>query len=145
MIETRYLADANVLIALVDGDHSQHIVARHWFDELGKTHWGTCVLTQSGFLRLMTNPKVSGSSMEEAAETLKYLIGHPGHSFWVITEGWAVITEPFSRRIFGHQQVTDAFLLGFAVRENGVLVTFDKGLRHLAGKSYASNLLVLEG
>jgi len=46
--------------------------------------------------------------------------------------------------LFGHQQVTDAYLLGLAVKENGVLVTFDRGIKYLAGSQFQRNLLVLE-
>ena len=35
-------------------------------------------------------------------------------------------------------------LLGLAIRENGVLVTFDRHLKHLAGAEFAVNLLVLQ-
>jgi predicted nucleic acid-binding protein len=40
--------------------------------------------------------------------------------------------------------VTDAYLLGLAIREDGVLVTFDRGLRYMAGAEFSRNLLVLE-
>jgi hypothetical protein len=54
------------------------------------------------------------------------------------------LTASFRDRIFGPQQVTDAYLLGLAIKENGVLVTFDRGLRYLAGPQFSRNLLVLE-
>jgi predicted nucleic acid-binding protein len=40
--------------------------------------------------------------------------------------------------------VTDAYLLGLAIKESGILVTFDRGLRYLAGSEFSRNLLVLE-
>ena len=61
-----------------------------------------------------------------------------------MVEGWAVTVEPFRARVFGHQQITDAYLLGLAVKEGGVLVTLDKGIRYIAGEKYARNVLVLE-
>ncbi len=63
--------------------------------------------------------------------------------YWAIVDSWATITAPCSARIFGHQQVTDAYLLGLAIKEHGVLVTFDSGIRVLAGSEYGRNLRVL--
>jgi len=37
----------------------------------------------------------------------------------------------FGRRLVGHQQVTDAYLLALALRRGGVLVTFDGGVAAL--------------
>ena len=59
-------------------------------------------------------------------------------------EGWVSLAKPFQERLFGHQQITDAYLLGLAVRESGVLVTLDKAIRYMAGPKYAKHLLVLE-
>jgi hypothetical protein len=61
-----------------------------------------------------------------------------------MTNGWAVLTAPFASRIFGHQQVTDAYLLGLAVKENGVLVTFDRGIKFMAGAEFRENVLILK-
>jgi len=44
---------------------------------------------------------------------------------------------------FGHQQITDAYLLGLAIKQGGVLVTFDKAIQFLAGAEYGKNVLVL--
>jgi len=63
---------------------------------------------------------------------------------WLNRDGWAALTAPFADRIFGHQQVTDAYLLGLAIKEDGVLVTFDRGLKYMAGAEFSRNLLVLE-
>jgi predicted nucleic acid-binding protein len=62
----------------------------------------------------------------------------------MINDKWADVTAPFAARVAGHQQVTDAYLLGLAIKEKGVLVTFDKAIKYLAGSDYSSNLLVLE-
>jgi hypothetical protein len=40
--------------------------------------------------------------------------------------------------------VTDAFLLGLAIREDGELVRFDRGLKYMAGSEFRRNLSVLE-
>lgn len=45
---------------------------------------------------------------------------------------------------YGTKQVTDAYLLGLAVRDGLVLVTMNKAILHLAGKEHTNNALLLE-
>ena len=142
--KARYLADVNVLIALTDEEHVHHGMATSWFDGYGRHDWGVCALTGTGFMRLMTNPKVGSHSVEEATEAMAALINHPGYRFWPIVDYWATLAAPFIERVFGHQQITDAYLLGLAVKEGGVLVTMDRTVKYLAGTQYGMNVLVLE-
>jgi toxin-antitoxin system PIN domain toxin len=140
----KYLADVNVLIALTDDGHIHHERATQWFDTSGHHDWGVCAFVEAGFLRIMANPKVGSHSIEEATEALAILIHHPGYRFWPITDDWARLAAPFLERVFGHQQITDAYLLGLAVKEGGVLVTMDTAIKYLAGNQYSKNVLVLE-
>jgi predicted nucleic acid-binding protein len=93
---------------------------------------------------LLTNPKVGSLSIEVASEVLASLIHHPGYRFWPINDDWTTLAAPFIDRVYGHQQITDAYLLGLAIKEDGVLVTMDKAITFLAGKKYSRNVLVLE-
>lgn len=104
-------------------------------------------MTEVGYVRIVTNP-ASGPivrSAPQAAALLDDLARHPGYRRWRIADSWTTLTAPFATRISGHKHVTDACLLGLAIKEDGVLVTFDRGLRYLAGAEFARNLLVLEG
>ena len=47
--------------------------------------------------------------------------------------GFVEAAKAFAGRIIGHQQVTDAYLLGLALHKKGKLVTLDRGVRSLAG------------
>ena len=104
-----------------------------------------CPLTETGFVRVTTNPAFGGATrtVAQATAILSELAKRPGYRYWPIAEKWAILTAPFAARVLGHQQVTDAYLLGLAVKEKGVLVTFDQGLRYLAGREFGGNLLVL--
>jgi toxin-antitoxin system PIN domain toxin len=147
LTERVHLADINVLVALHEGGHPHHRAAKRWFDSrLANGHgsaWATCLLTQAGFIRLMTNPRVGSHSLEEATKALALLTSRSRHTFWPIADDWSALSAPFAERLFGHQQVTDACLLGLAVRQYGVLVTMDKTISHLAGSKYRANLLLL--
>ena len=142
MSKLKYLADLNVLIALTDENHVHFAKAMQWLDGTGYCDWGVCALTGSGLLRLLTNPKVGSLSIEVASEVLASLIDHPGYRFWPIASGWTTLVAPFADRVFGHQQVTDAYLLGLAVKENGVLVTLDKAIRYMAWPKYTKHFVL---
>lgn len=142
----RYLLDLNTLIFLADTESPSHAPARKWFDASGKDDWGVCPLTEAGFVRITTNPAYGGAnrSIAQATAILAGFSAHPGYRYWPVTESWTTLTAPFSARLLGHQQVTDAYLLGLAVKHNGVLVTFDRGIKYLAGTQFSQNLLVLK-
>ena len=141
-----YLLDLNVLIALVDSGHQHFQTAQDWFISSGKDHVGLCPLTEAGFLRITTNPayRPAPRTIEEAIAILQVLKGHPRFGYWEIKESWVDLTARFAVRIRGHQQVTDAYLLGLAIKENGVLVTFHKGIQYMAGAEFNKNVLLLQ-
>lgn len=142
----RNLLDLNVLIALTDDSHQHYKRAWDWLRIPGQQSWGICPLTESGYVRVTTNPAAhSGArTLAKSSAVLTELTREPGYCYWPISESWATLTAPFADRIFGHQQVTDAYLLGLAIKEDGVLVTFDRGLKYMAGPEFSRNLLVLE-
>lgn len=139
-----YLLDVNALIALADSEHEHYLAMVNWFDREGHTNWGFCPLTEAGFIRVTINPVMKARTLEQAITILQLLKGHPGCRNWAIDTSWVDLTAPFAARIRGHQQVMDALLLGLVIKQDGVLVTFDRGLRGLAGAEFSRNLLVLE-
>ena len=143
MSKQRYLLDVNVLIALTEQGHIHHQTVMKWFNTPG-LDWGLCAFSEAGLLRVTANSNVGRVSVSEASEILKALEMNPGYRYWPITVSWSSLAEPFCERIYGHQQITDAYLLGLAIKENGVLVTLDKAFKFLAGERYSKHLLVLE-
>jgi toxin-antitoxin system PIN domain toxin len=141
--KVKHLFDVNVLIALTEPEHMHHRLVMKWFGTPG-LDWGLCAFSEAGFLRITTNPKVGSHSLGESTHVLAGLAKRPGHRFWPMTASWASLTAPFAERVFGHQQITDAYLLGLAVKEGGVLVTLDKAIRYMAGERYSKYVLVLE-
>lgn len=143
MSKRRYLLDTNVLIALTVEDHEHHETVNAWFTEGAPKDWGICPFTESGFLRVMSNPRVGGHTLNEAIAVLQHLAALRGYRFWEISESWTALTASFRSRLFGHQQVTDAELLGLAIQQDGILVTLDVGLKFMAGEEYGRNVLLL--
>ena len=52
----RALLDVNVLIALLDADHSLHARATDWFASHARAGWASCPITQNGCVRIMSHP-----------------------------------------------------------------------------------------
>jgi hypothetical protein len=115
-----------------------------WLNGPGRHDWGVCALTGSGLLRLLANPKIGSLSIKEASEVMVSLIDHPGCRFWPMVDDWATLAAPFIEQVFGHQQITDAYLLGLAIKEEGILVTMDRAIQYMAGAKYSKNVLLLE-
>lgn len=142
----KHLLDVNVLIALTEPGHENYERTQQWFNSHADSPWGACPLTEAGFLRITTNSafRPGPRTFEQAIAILQALKRHPGYWFWEINRSWVDLTVRFSHRVFGHRQVTDAYLLGLAIQEDGVLVTFDRGMKYMAGDEFNRNLLVLE-
>jgi uncharacterized protein len=142
---TAFLLDVNVLIALVREDHSDHQIVKRWFKRLDGSHWATCPLTQAGFVRIVSNPRFLKRPPEvsEAVDMLKALTSLPGHRFWPMNVAFAEATQSMHMRLVGHQQVTDAYLLGLAVGMKGKLATLDRGIRSLADAELNSYVSII--
>jgi uncharacterized protein len=142
--KTRYLLDVNVLYALTTRDHIHHALVKAWFYDSPDLQWAVCAFTEAGYLRNATAPRSSQIAMSDATTTLKRLAGHPGYCYVPLTADWHILCRPFFARLYGTKQVTDAYLLGLAIREKLVLVTVDKGIVHLAGEHKRHVLLLTE-
>jgi predicted nucleic acid-binding protein len=92
----------------------------------------------------MTNPLIGGESMSGAILLLREIAALPNVAHLPVAPTWLELIEPLARRLVGHRQVTDALLLGLAIRQNAILVTLDQHIRALAAMEFAANLLVLE-
>lgn len=127
------LLDVNVLVALTWPTHVHHAAARRWFERHSGAGWATCPITQLGFVRLSSNPKIIRDAVapREAVAMLARLTALAGHLFWPDTIE-VDASGPFAALAFvGHRQATDAYLLALAQRQEGRLVTLDRGIGEL--------------
>jgi len=127
------LLDVNVLIALAWPHHPSHRAAGRWFAENVDEGWATCAFTQAAFVRILSNPAFSANrlSVADAVALLHLNVKHPAHVFWPMDIGLNEAVGRFRERLFGHQQVTDAYLLGLALHRDGGLATLDNSLLDL--------------
>lgn len=140
-----WLLDTNLLVALLWPAHEFHEAAQTWFARNQRGGWATCPLTQSGFVRVISNPLFSRDAVSpaEASERLAANLGSARHRFISASISFAKAVAPFAGRLRGHQQVTDAYLLGLAVHHGIRFATFDRALSVLAGGEHRAVLAIL--
>ena len=122
----RALLDVNVLIALLDADHSLHNRATQWFATHARSGWATCPITQNGCVRIMSHPGYPNHvSVRAIMGRLAEACANTFHEFWPDDVSLLDATVADSARIHGPRQLTDIYLLALAVRHKGQFVTFD--------------------
>ncbi len=139
-----FLLDVNVLIAIAWPNHVSHPVAHSWFRDNYSHGWVTSPVTESGFIRLSSNPKlvsevVTPNVCAQLLESLKKVGVHRE-----IEDNINLSKELASTSVHltGHRQVTDAHLALLGKAQDCTLVTLDSGAANLAKSLGAESLLV---
>lgn len=123
----RALLDVNVLLALFDLDHLHHRRAWSWLEREIEAGWASCVLTQNGFVRVMSQPGyTSPVSPAEAIERLGEATASEHHELWPCETSLLDPRVVERSHIHGARQVTDTYLLALAVARGGRFVTLDR-------------------
>jgi toxin-antitoxin system PIN domain toxin len=128
-----WLLDTDLLIALLWPSHEQHDLALKWFTRHRAKGWATCPFTEAGFVRIVSNPAFSRDAVRprEAIQVLAANTAAKDHVFWPDELPFAEAAAFAGARLLGHQQLTDAYLLGLAIRRGGVLATLDQRIAAL--------------
>ena len=129
----RALLDANALIALSWVQHKHHESMQDWFKKNARFGWSTCAFTQAAFVRVLLQPAFSGSALQvdEVVELLALTTAHAQHRYLSIDFSIRDVQVVCTGGLFGHRQITDAWLLTAAARSGHSLVTFDQGVASL--------------
>ena len=123
----RHLLDVNVWVALLDEAHVFHAQALAFVQRDG-VQIATCALVENGVIRVLNLPNYSvhgPAGFEAVSAKLAEICAVLDHEFWpddVSLRNPGHIVWP---RIFGHSQITDAYLLALAVAHQGCLATLD--------------------
>jgi hypothetical protein len=142
---TVHLLDVNVLVALVWPAHLGHLRTQDWFAENAKNGWASCPFTQAGCVRILSNPSFSRDAVtaQEAIKLLTANLNHPSHRFWPDDVSFPEAVYLVKKQMQGHQQVTDAYLLGLALHRKAKLATMDRGVASLLPKEKQSAVVIL--
>jgi toxin-antitoxin system PIN domain toxin len=128
-----YLPDVNLWLALAVAEHVHHRAAREWVDTAANDTIAFCRVTQMGFLRLLTNPRVMADDALRA--------GAAWHLLESLRKDERIVFSPEPRDIertwrsltaspsTGPNFWTDTYLAAFAQSTGYTLVTFDRGFR----------------
>lgn len=134
-----YFPDVNVWIAWVFEGHQHHGSAASWFEDLNRDTACFCRFTQIAFLRLLTHPSVMQQEVRSQAEAwtiYDLLLQDERVSFQEESDAGgveSVMRKLTSARYSSSKQWPDAYLVAFAQTAGLTLVTFDHGVRQMAG------------
>ncbi|HEY0757627.1 MAG TPA: TA system VapC family ribonuclease toxin [Acidisarcina sp.] len=143
MTEPVYLLDVNVLVAMVWPQHAFHARTNEWFETLSRPRWATCCFTEAAFVRLLSNSSFASPTLTtlSASDLLVANLQRAGHQFWPVDISFAEAIAPFSSKIAGYRQVTDAYLLGLAIHRRGKLATMDRAISTLLPRDEAHSYI----
>ncbi len=119
----KYLLDVNFLVAAMLDSHTQHAAADRWL--AGKS-LATCPLAETGFLRIVTHPKIYGVAMPVARAALGDFISR--HEALFVPDDLKALNSSAQNS----DQVTDFYLAELAAAHHLKLATFDTRISHRA-------------
>ena len=85
------------------------------------------------------------TTISNALTRLEEFSRHAGHLFWSDDISLSDGARIDRRRLSGHREITDAYLLALAVRNEGALATFDRGVRREAVPGAGADHLAVLG
>ena len=139
------LLDINVLIALLDENHTHHGTASDWLAGNIQHGWASCPLTQNGCVRIMSQQRYPNAfSVNDVMVRLQSAVSTRHHEFFAddisLLDDSAVDRE----RLLSPRQLTDVYLLALAVEHGARLVTLDKSIPIAAARqAVAESLMVI--
>ena len=132
------LPDLNVWLALTWPQHSHHPQAVHYWEQQAAERVLFCTLTALGLVRLLCQPKLMGTAVNNAAEASALLdalcrqtgvqLAEPEHN------GWEVFHQLMRDAALPARLCTDAHLAALAIANGWRLVSFDRDFEWFAGR-----------
>jgi uncharacterized protein len=125
----RVLFDVNALIAIVDEEHVHHRIVHEWWAANRSSGWATCPLTENGLARIMSQSGYKNRvNTTFAIDLLSEQVGEGDHVFWPDDISLRDNSVFDAGSILGPGQITDAYLLALAVKNDGRLATLDRSV-----------------
>jgi len=107
-----------------------HQRAQEWFAQNSNMAGPLVTFTQASCVRILSNPSFSSDAVTPQ-EALKLLTTRSQSSLTFVLAGRYQLlqkaVESIQKQIVGHQQVSDAYLLGLAYATKARLATMDRG------------------
>jgi toxin-antitoxin system PIN domain toxin len=132
------LVDVNVLVHAFRGDAPRHGKARTWLEELvySEGSFGLADLVLSGFLRVVTHPRVFDppTPLAEAMDFVQALRGQPNCIH--VSPGrrhWGIFTRLCHEAEARGNLIPDAYLAALAIESGSEWVTTDRDFSRFPG------------
>jgi hypothetical protein len=137
MSTTADLPDLNVWLALSWPGHSHHRQAVHYWEQQAADQVLFCTVTALGLVRMVSQPKLMGVAVKNAAEASALLhalcqqpgvqLAEPEHN------GWEVFHQLLQSAELPARLCTDAHLAALAIANGWRLVSFDRDFERFEG------------
>lgn len=130
--------DVNMLVAASRRDHPHHAPALAWLegalsDNTAGQPLAILPMVASGFLRLVTHPKVfvEPTPIAAAQAFLRSVLDSPGVVLLPLGDEWPLFEHLCAQHSLMGNAIPDAWIAAAAQSHHVHLVTFDKGFRRL--------------
>jgi len=141
--------DVNVVVAASRQDHPHHAIAYAWLNTAlvngsAKQSLAILPMVASGFLRLVTHPKVfqEPTPLTAAQAFLRVILESPGVYMPSLGDEWPEFEQLCAQHELTGNAIPDAWITAAAHHHHLHLVTFDKGFRRLLKPSMVTVLKV---
>jgi toxin-antitoxin system PIN domain toxin len=120
-VKAGFLLDVNVLVAMAWPTHRNHKKVLEWLAHHAREGWATCPLTQTSFVRILSNPAFSANALTptDALTLLRANLAHPAHRFWADEISLIDSLELFAQKLIGHQHINRCVLVGTGDTQKG--------------------------
>jgi hypothetical protein len=140
------LMDVNVLVYAHRADAPDHISYRHWLETIinGDEAYGMADLVLSGFLRVVTHPKVFNppSDLASALAFAQEVRGQP--NCVLVQPGarhWQIFSDLCQRAGAKGNLIPDAYLAALAIESGSEWMTTDRDFSRFPGLKWRHPLL----
>jgi toxin-antitoxin system PIN domain toxin len=137
--------DANLLLYAYDSDSQQHAKARAWVEQVFSdgTPLGLPWQTVTAFLRIATNPRLSGKrfTTEEAVAIVDQWLEQP--NVRLLSPGdqhWSILRQVLVEGQARGPLVSDAHLAALTIEYGGILHTTDRDFGRFPGLRWSNPL-----
>ena len=144
-----YLMDVNVLVYAFRQDVAHHRICYQWLDSVinGSRIFGYSELVMSGFLRVVTHPKVFETPADlSGAMRFVNQIRHAPNAVCIMPGSmhWRIFMDCLLQVDVRGNDVPDAYFAALALEWNCEWVTLDKGFKRFKGLKCRSPLRLFE-
>lgn len=134
------LLDLNVWLALASETHMHHSQALHYWEQQAAERVLFCTVTALGLVRLVSQPKLMGTAVKNAAEAsalLEAFLSQPGVAMPAPEhDGWDIVHALLRTGEVPARHCTDAYLAGLAMANGWRLVSFDRDFQRFTGLNW---------